>query len=154
MTENPKRPVVARRATLLLVVLAILLVPIPALHTTGSRDIVIDASQYEYSPSRLNINRGDTVNVTLAASDVVHGFYLDGYEIDARIEPGISQQFTFTADRSGKFRYRCSVSCGPLHPFMIGELVVGPNEPLWRASALAVAAAAALLLGARKRRSA
>ncbi len=154
MSENQRRPITARRVILLLVVLAVLLVPIPTFHTPHSRDVVIDASQFEYSPPRLNINRGDTVNVTLNASDVVHGFFLDGYEIDSRVEPGISQKFTFTADRSGKFRYRCSVACGPLHPFMIGELVVGPNEPVWRASALAVVAAAAVLLGARKRRMA
>lgn len=154
MTENPNGRRIARWAILLLVVSTILLAPIPAFHTPSTHDISIDASQFEYSPSRLTVNRGDTVRVTLAASDVVHGFFLDGYEIDSRVEPGISQQFTFSADTPGKFRYRCSVACGPLHPFMIGELVVGPNEPVWRASVLAVVAVAAMLLGARKRRSA
>ena len=48
------------------------------------------------------------------------------------------------ADQRGKFRYRCSVSCGPLHPFMIGELIVGPNVPLWRAIGVALVALAGL----------
>src|SRR5680860_1088168 len=146
--QTSRRPIIIQRAMLLLVGLAVLLAPIPAFHTPRTRNITIDVSQFEFSPSRLTVNRGDTVQVTLAASDVVHGFFLDGYEIDFRVEPGISQQFTFLADRSGKFRYRCSVACGPLHPFMIGELVVGPNEPVWRASALAVVAVAAMLFSA------
>lgn len=152
-TPTSRRPIRAGRVGLLLLVLAVLLVPVPTSHTPRTHHITIDASQFEYSPSRLAINQGDTVHVTLASSDVVHGFFLDGYEIEHRVEPGISQEFTFVADRTGKFHYRCSVTCGPLHPFMIGELVVGPNELVWRASGLAIIAVGAMLAGARQRRS-
>ena len=149
-----RRSVSLRLITLLLLILGVLFVPVPSFAEPQTREITVDATQFEFSPERLTVNRGDTVHVTLTASDVVHGFYLDGYEIDFRVEPGTSQQFTFVANRSGKFRYRCSVACGTLHPFMIGELVVGPNEPVWRASALAVLAAGAVLFSARKWRSA
>jgi heme/copper-type cytochrome/quinol oxidase subunit 2 len=99
----------------------------------------------------LNVGRGDTVHVTLTASDTVHGFHLDGYDIDERVDPGLSKEFAFEADQTGKFKYRCSVACGPLHPFMIGELVVGPNEPLLRAIGLLLVITVATLVGVGKR---
>jgi heme/copper-type cytochrome/quinol oxidase subunit 2 len=143
--------VIVRRGVLLVAVLVVLLVPFPALGDPQTHSVSIEASQFEFSPPRLTVNRGDTVHVTLTASDVVHGFYLDGYEIEARVEPGVSQEFSILADQSGKFRYRCSVGCGPRHPFMIGELVVGPNEPLWRSFGLAVVAVGSVFIGARRR---
>jgi cytochrome c oxidase subunit 2 len=103
------------------------------------------AGQFAFDPPVLHVNQGDRVILTLQASDVVHGFYLDGYGVEARVEPGISQQVEFVADRAGKFRYRCSVSCGTLHPFMIGELVVGPNLTFTRAVGLMVVTLAATL---------
>ena len=35
---------------------------------------------------------------------------------------------------------RCSVTCGALHPFMIGKFNVGSNDLLWRAIGLGVLA--------------
>ena len=107
--------------------------------------MTIEADQFAFDPPVLRVNRGDRVRLTLQAADVVHGFYLDGYGIETRVEPGISQQVEFVADRVGKFRYRCSVSCGTLHPFMIGELVVGPNLTYARAVGLTLVVMGATL---------
>ena len=125
--------------------LALLLVPLPTSAEATTRSLTIDAAQFEFSPGRVHVNQGDRVVITVTASDVVHGFYLEGYGIDERVEPGIPQEIRFTADQRGKFRYRCSVSCGPLHPFMIGELVVERNAPYWRALAFVLVASAAML---------
>jgi heme/copper-type cytochrome/quinol oxidase subunit 2 len=81
---------------------------------------------------------------------VVHGFLVDGHGRDLRVEPGISQRMEFVADRSGKFRYRCSVTCGTLHPFMTGELIVSPNQEFARAVGLALVTLAATLVLLRR----
>ncbi len=90
---------------------------------------------FAFEPGRLRVNQGDRVTVILHSTDVVHGLYIDGYGIDITAEPGRPAQASFVADKLGKFRYRCSVSCGAMHPFMIGELIVGPNIPFGRAVA-------------------
>jgi heme/copper-type cytochrome/quinol oxidase subunit 2 len=130
----------------LALMLTVWLIPLPGTAHATTHEIMLDATQYEYAPGRVQVNQGDRVVITLTASDVVHGFYLDGYGLERRVEPGVSQQITFTADKAGKFRYRCSVSCGPLHPFMIGELVVASNTPYWRAIGLILVAAGGLLV--------
>ncbi|HLA44445.1 MAG TPA: cupredoxin domain-containing protein, partial [Aggregatilineales bacterium] len=123
-----------RRTVVLLLMFGLLAVvwlwlPLPHTAAAATRRIEINAAEYAYTPGRIHVNHGDQVVITLTSSDVVHGFYLDGYSINERVIPGIEQRFEFTADQTGKFRYRCSVSCGSLHPFMIGELVVSPNKP-------------------------
>jgi plastocyanin len=125
---------------------AALLVPWPFSPAPVTRHFEINSSQFQYEPGTLRVNRGDTVVITLTASDVVHGLYLDGYGINVRVEPGQSETISFVADKPGKFRYRCSVSCGALHPFMIGELVVGPNTAFGRALVLVVLVTAGVML--------
>ena len=130
-------------ALLAAAVLVVLAAPLPRRPAPSTHTLTMDMTQFAFAPSRLRVNQGDQVTLTLTSSDVVHGFYLEGYGVEQRVEPGVAQQVTFVAGERGKFRYRCSVSCGSLHPFMIGELIVGPNVPFWRASA----AAALLLVG-------
>jgi cytochrome c oxidase subunit 2 len=126
--------------------LAVLLVPLDkASGAPKTHEVTVKASQFAFDPPVLHVNRGDRVVLTLQAADVVHGLYLDGYGVTMRAEPGMSRQVEFVADQAGKFRYRCSVSCGNLHPFMIGELIVAPNGMYWRATALTLIAVGATL---------
>ncbi len=129
----------------IILAIGVMTFPIPQITDPQTRTITLDARQFEFAPHRIHINKGDRVIIQFTASDVVHGFYLDGYGIQERVEPGITKQIEFVAEHTGKFRYRCSVSCGSLHPFMIGELVVGPNEPFWRAIAFVIVSVITLI---------
>jgi len=119
--------------------LVIAFAPLPAGAAPAERHVRLEARSFDYSPNVIRVNRGDRVVLTLEAVDVVHGFYLDGHDVQVEAEPGLPAQVSFVAGQPGKFRFRCSVSCGPLHPFMIGELIVEPN-PFWRALGLALVA--------------
>ncbi len=129
------------RISLLLFVMAGLVVafvplPVPAI-APRERTFQIDAHQFAYSPSELKVNTGDTVTIQLVSSDVVHGIYVDDYDISVETDPGQSAILTFIADKPGSFRFRCNVTCGAMHPFMIGKLTVGRNDWLYRSVGLA-----------------
>ncbi len=118
--------------------LAIGLWPAPGfLAAPTDRHFRIEASQFAYAPATLYANLGDRITIDVVATDVEHGLYLDGYDLNVIAPPGQTARLTFIADRAGDFRFRCSVTCGALHPFMIGKLNVGSNWPLMRAAGLA-----------------
>ena len=121
----------------ILVGLAIAWVPFPASASQpADRHIRVEATSFAFSPSVITVNRGDRVTIDLVALDVVHGLSIDGYGVSVSTDPGQTGHLTFVADRPGTFRFRCAVACGALHPFMLGQLVVGPNSLAWRAAAL------------------
>jgi heme/copper-type cytochrome/quinol oxidase subunit 2 len=121
----------------------VLVLPWPARAPRGpEREVVVRARQYAYTPGVVRVGAGERVTLVLEADDVTHGLYLDGYGIDLVAVPGRPARGRLVVDRPGKFRFRCSKVCGPLHPFMLGELIVEPNRPLWRAAALVLVAAA------------
>lgn len=156
-----------KRADILLISIAVVIVGgLIGVLTAGfprpsqDREITVSARQYAYEPPVIRVNKGDRITLRLVSKDVVHGFYLEGYDIDAELiperpdfllsrpskpdaEPRQVSEVVFTANREGKFRYRCSHTCGTMHPFMLGEFIVGPNRP-FRAG---VGLAGGLLLG-------
>jgi len=163
MDEAPHINKAARLALAALILIAgavIGALAVPAGRPPGVKHLDFVARQYYYTPNRIEVDRGDTVHVRLAAGDVVHGFYLEGHDIDAMVVPGEAgfrtrpvdghdaydkvDEVVFTADRPGKYRFRCSVTCGTLHPFMQGELIVRPN----RAFGAGTGAASGLFLAA------
>ena len=123
---------------LALIILVVTFIPFPTgSGVAGSHELHVAASQYDFSPGVISVNQGDQVTIELASTDVVHGLYLDGYDLEITADPGQPARLSFIAGKSGTFRFRCSVTCGPLHPFMIGKLKVGNNTLLWRGLALA-----------------
>ncbi len=108
------------------------------------RSITVEAQKYGYTPAVINVNKGDRITLRLKAKDVTHGFFLEGYDLDAKARPEMPtfwvrqpskgndyqsvEEIHFVAAREGKFRFRCSTTCGYMHPFMQGELIVEPNR--------------------------
>ncbi len=130
------------RFKLLLLVMAGLAVafaplPVPAV-APQERTFRIEAGQFAYSPSELKVNTGDTVNIQLVSNDVVHGLYVDGYDVSVEADPGQTETLSFVVDKPGSFRFRCNVTCGAMHPFMIGKLTVGRNNWFFRSIGIAV----------------
>jgi heme/copper-type cytochrome/quinol oxidase subunit 2 len=111
-----------------------------------ARNFEIKARQYAYEPPKIHVNSGDTLSIRLASLDVVHGFFLEGHDLDAEIHPQKKrflvrhpsrdeewrevEEMSFVVGAPGKYRYRCSHTCGTMHPFMMGEMIVAPNLPL------------------------
>ncbi len=145
-----------------LCLVALELAPVPADAPGEALAIDISASQYAYRPHRFEVDPGTEVRLHLASTDVVHGFYLEGHDLEAEIRPGSLatrarrpstgedfedvEEIVFTAGKPGKYRYRCSVTCGTLHPFMQGEMVVRPNR-LYHLGLAAAFAIAVTVLG-------
>jgi heme/copper-type cytochrome/quinol oxidase subunit 2 len=123
--------------------------PVPAI-ASQERTFRIDARQFVYSPSELQVNPGDTVILRLISNDVVHGLYVDGYDLSIEADPGQTTTLTFVANKSGSFRLRCNVTCGAMHPFMIGKLTVGTNQWLYRSIGLAGLAIVAVIVSIKQ----
>jgi heme/copper-type cytochrome/quinol oxidase subunit 2 len=114
--------------------------PFPAAGTSqpALRTFRIQASQFAYDPGEIHVNPGDTVRMELVSMDVVHGVYVDGYGVSITADPGQTSSLTFVADKPGVFRLRCNVTCGAMHPFMIGKLYVGLNTWMFRSIGMVV----------------
>jgi heme/copper-type cytochrome/quinol oxidase subunit 2 len=139
MMGNLIKGLVARLRWYLLIglVLVVLFAPVPGKAAEPvERTFRIEASRFQYSPAVLQVNPGDRVTIDLVAQDVVHGLSIDGYNLAITADPGQTARLTFIAGRQGSFRFRCTVTCGNMHPFMIGKLKVGQNTLLWRVIAL------------------
>lgn len=142
-----------KKAYLLIIFTLVLAVILPFLIRllpieAGTRTILLEAKKYGYSPSRIVVNKGDKIVLKPTSLDVTHGFLLDGYPVEAVLkQQGLTfikyewedddgklqtdwdkvKTIEFVAEKSGKFTYRCTQTCGNLHPFMTGELIVRPN---------------------------
>jgi hypothetical protein len=137
---------------------------IPARAKTHTIDL--QAKKYGYTPSRIIVNKGDTIILKPNSLDATHGFLLDGYPLEFIIRKGATflkytwedddgvlqsdwdrvPEVEFVAAKAGKFTFRCTQTCGNLHPFMTGELIVKPNSPYYLFISLSIWLVFSLLL--------
>lgn len=118
------------------------------------RYIHVTSFRYGKNPSVIRCNRGDRLHLTFSTDDTGHSFFLEEFDIDAKIspareevsvfkpsdptiEPLLTRELVFTARHPGmlnymvaKSNYRCHVWCGPMHAFEQGKLIILPNTLL------------------------
>jgi hypothetical protein len=102
--------------------------PIRDIPASAKKIILIRARRYSYSPNIIKVKEGDQIVLKLISEDVYHGIYLDGYGLQTSVRPGQEATISFRATKTGRFPFRCSTTCGALHPYMIGYLEVVPNK--------------------------
>ena len=119
--------------------------------TGEPRVIEIEAFQFGFEPSVIRVSVGEEIIFKARSTGVVHGLWIDGQDIDfaivtpqkaarsldlplygetviALLEPNKWVEVgPVSFDRTGKYKIRCSVGCGPLHPFMMGDIIVESN---------------------------
>lgn len=123
-------------------------------HEPIDRYIHVRSFRYGKDPSVIRCNRGDRLHLTFSTDDTGHSFFLEEFDIDAKISPArdkvevfktsdptkksyLTKELTFTAQHPGIFNYlvaksnyRCHVWCGPMHAFELGKLIILPNTLL------------------------
>ncbi len=97
---------------------------IPAEPVPEVKEFRVEAFRFGFEPSRIEVDRGDTVRITAVSTDVTHGLAISGYGVKLRLEPGVEQVAEFVADTPGEFTFYCSVPCGSGHSTMRGTFIV------------------------------
>ena len=84
----------------------------------------ITARQWEFEPSTITVNKGDTVQLTLTSVDVKHSYSISAFGVNEVLTPGATVETSFVADKVGTFTSACNVPCGKGHVGMTGKVVV------------------------------
>jgi heme/copper-type cytochrome/quinol oxidase subunit 2 len=90
------------------------------------REFDLTASNYRFTPDRIEVGKDDLVKVTVRSSDVAYSLTIDEYRVSKRIPAGGAITFEFRADQMGTFRFYSNLTSDPRHKTMRGELVVRP----------------------------
>ena len=90
----------------------------------GVHEIQVTLRRYEFTPGSLHVKKGERVRLVMAAVDHDHGFKLDEFDVNQKVQKGTTVVVEFTADKVGTFQFRCSSVCGLGHRGMKGTLVV------------------------------
>jgi len=84
----------------------------------------ISAKQFEFIPSTFTVKKGMPVRVILTSQDVTHGFAIDQFKVNVKVEKGNDTIVDFTPDKAGTFDFYCSIFCGIGHGGMRGQMIV------------------------------
>lgn len=85
-----------------------------------TKDITINAKNFEFDQQDIQLHVGDTVNLTLKNTSGAHGLEIP--DLGVNIKNGETK--TFTVDKAGTFDFNCSIQCGSGHDNMTGTITV------------------------------
>jgi cytochrome c oxidase subunit 2 len=96
-----------------------------------------------WTPPQMHVPVGETVELQMHATDVIHSFYVPAFLYQRDITPRKDQVIQFLADREGTYRGQCTQFCGLLHQAMEFEVVVESRDSFsaWLGRALTPPAA-------------
>jgi nitrite reductase (NO-forming) len=72
--------------------------------------INVDGGNFKFSPNKIEVKKGDTVEIVFKNTEGFHDFVIDEFNAKtSQIQAGKTETVTFVADKTGSFEYYCSV---------------------------------------------
>lgn len=88
------------------------------------KEFDIVSSDWEFSPSRIVVQKGDLVKLNIDNIEGSHGIAIKEFGVSEFFGPGDKVEIEFVADKVGEFYFYCNMYCGSGHGSMSGVLVV------------------------------
>jgi cytochrome c oxidase subunit 2 len=82
-------------------------------------DLAIEATNFQFNEKEYRVKAGDTVNVTFASTEGMHGIDIVGYDI--HMKNGDTASFVAAP---GEYNIVCNIPCGQGHAQMKSKLIV------------------------------
>ena len=97
----------------------------------NSLELDLFAERYAFTPNKIIVTYGTNVTLILHSKDIIHGFFLEGYDLTQTICNEHNFTLSFIANKIGTYIFKCyEPACGPYHPYMVGSLTVIPDNQL------------------------
>ena len=90
------------------------------------RRITVVAERFSFTPSRIKVKRGETIEFVLMSEDTTHGFQIRDLGVNVVIPPWGKgeKRIKVHFPESGKYVIECSRACGAGHNAMRGLITV------------------------------
>uniref|UniRef100_A0A7C2GGK9 cytochrome-c oxidase n=1 Tax=Thermus islandicus TaxID=540988 RepID=A0A7C2GGK9_9DEIN len=100
--------------------------PAQAVVKTGPRQytVYVLAYAFSYQPNPIEVPKGAEVVFKITSPDVIHGFQVEGTNLNAEVLPGEVSTVRYTFKKAGEYRIICNQYCGIGHQSMFGKIVV------------------------------
>ena len=86
-----------------------LMVPYMVMAQDNPNEIGVIAKRFDFLPRKIEVKRGELVKIYITSIDVAHGFAIDTFGIDEKVEKGKLTIIEFTPDKTGEFEIKCSI---------------------------------------------
>jgi cytochrome c oxidase subunit II len=90
----------------------------------GRYEAVVLGVAWSFQPNEIRIPAGSEVTFIMTATDLIHGFNIEGTTVNAMLIPGQITRVTHTFRNPGEHLIICHEYCGILHHTMYGKVIV------------------------------
>ncbi|MBV8067138.1 MAG: cupredoxin domain-containing protein [Candidatus Eremiobacteraeota bacterium] len=88
--------------------------------------INIDASNWKFTPSTIQVHAGQPTTLHLISTEGVHGIQSEELGIPMTAITGSAKTVVFTPEKTGKYVLHCAIMCGAGHANMTLTINVVP----------------------------
>lgn len=90
----------------------------------GTYEAFVVGKAFQFQPSNLIVPIGKPITFHITSVDVLHGFYVEGTNINSSVLPGQVSSFTTVFKKKGRLNVICNEYCGTGHHNMLSVVTV------------------------------